>query len=276
MSCSELARAAGVPLAGTASRADRWLVLEHHGPWGRDAAVDTELPAAVAEALGRFEGRVLLARRPDRSRAAGTVAFTAETTEGGGRLRRVELERLDDVVSLAPGAGAPVAGPLVLVCTHRRRDACCARRGVPVFNALREHVPAGLLWRSSHHGGHRFAANVLALPHGVQLGRVEPGEAGSVAAALAAGRIPLAHYRGRSLHPPHVQAADAELRRVTGLDAVADVSLLEHDGPLVRLRTPTGVAEVEVEERPGAMLPASCGAEPEPTTTLAATVRSLG
>lgn len=276
MRCSDLAREAALPLAGTATRADRWLVLEHPGPWGRDAAVDTELPDGVAAALERFDGRVLLARRPGRSATGGSVAFLAWTTEDGGELRRVDLEGLEDVAGLDPGAGRPVDGPLLLVCTHRRRDACCGRRGVPVFNALRHHVAADLLWRSSHHGGHRFAANVLALPAGIQLGRVEPSDAERVAAVLADGRIPLDHFRGRTLHAPVVQAADAAVRAELGADRVADVRLVEHDGSRVRLQTPRGLVEVEVAERPGPALPASCGAEPEPSSALAATIVALG
>lgn len=271
MSCSELARDAGIPLAGTATRAERWLLVEHDAPWGRDAVADSELPAAVTEALGRFDGRVLLLRRPGRSRDARRTAFVASTTEAGGELRRLDLERLEDVAAVDPqGDGEPVVGPLVLVCTHRRRDACCARLGVPVYNALRPHVAAGLLWRSSHHGGHRFAANVLALPAGIQLGRVAPSEASAVAALLAEGRIPLDRYRGRTLHAPEVQAADAALRAREGLDRVGDVRLVAHEGGSVVLATPRATHELRVEERPGPELPASCGAEPEATSSLVA------
>jgi hypothetical protein len=273
VSCSELSLAAGVPLAGTATRADRFLVLEHPGPWGREAATDSELPPDVVEALGAFDGRVMLARRPGGSDSGGTTAFVARVTEGGGTLHRVELDRLEDASSVdAERDGVSVAGPLLLVCVHRRRDACCARLGVPVFNALRRHVPNELLWRSSHHGGHRFAANVLALPWGVQLGRVTPGDARGVAGTLAAGRIPLELYRGRTLHAPEVQAADAAIRAVDGLDGVGDVGLVEHVGDRVVLAIPGATVELTVSEVPGPTLPASCGAEPEPTTSLLATV----
>ena len=271
MSCSELAREAGIPLAGTATRADRWLLVEHRGPWGRDAVADTGLEPGVAEALGRFEGRVLLLRRPGRERATRHTVFVARTTEEGGELRRLELGRLDDVAELDPDRdGSPVDGPLILVCTHRRRDACCARRGVPVYNALRPHLPDDLLWRSSHHGGHRFAANVLALPAGIQLGRVEPSEAAATAAAIAEGRIPLDRYRGRTLHAPEVQAADAALRLREGLDRVGDVRLVEHDGARVVLAARGARHELRVHAEAGPPLPASCGAEPEPTSSLVA------
>ena len=43
VSCSELSLEAGIPLAGTTTRAERWLLVEHDGPWGRDAVPDSEL-----------------------------------------------------------------------------------------------------------------------------------------------------------------------------------------------------------------------------------------
>ena len=39
----------------------------------------------------------------------------------------------------SPGAGRGTA-PLLLVCAHGRRDPCCARLGVPVYDALAPHV----------------------------------------------------------------------------------------------------------------------------------------
>ena len=272
MSCSDLCLEARIPLAGTTTVADHWLLLEHDGPWGRDPVPDSELPAGVAKALLGFDGRVLLIRRPGRGRENGVTAFLATTSEGGGVLHRIELERLEDVVSLHSAPRVATEGPLVLVCTHRRRDACCARRGVPAFNALRPHLADGLLWRSSHHGGHRFAANVLALPAGIQLGRVRPDAAADVAAALADGRIPLDHFRGRSLHASEVQAADAALRRLEGLDRVDDVRLVEHADGRVVLATRRELVELHVEATTGPELPPSCGATPEPTTVLVANV----
>jgi hypothetical protein len=273
MSCSELSLRAHVPLAGTASQAERWLVLEHRGPWGRDAVEDSGLEPRLVEALEAFDGRVLLARRPGRPQGE-TVAFVSQTTEEGGDLRRLELDRAESLLDAdLDRDGSPVAGPLVLVCTHARRDVCCATHGVPAYTALRRHMPQELLWRSSHQGGHRFAANVLALPHGIQLGRVPPEAAAEVAEALAGGRIPLRFYRGRSLYPDEVQAADAAVRTTLGLDRVGDVRLVGHDGGNVRLETPQGVVAVTVTEREGAPLPASCGKGPEPTSILEAVLQ---
>lgn len=264
VACAGASARAGVELAGTATETSCWLLVEHCGAWGRDALEDTELPGAVLETLAAFPGRALLVRRPDR-RGEQTTVFEAEATEAGGRLTRRELETLDELTG-GVTEGEPIPGPLLLVCTHGRRDACCARLGVPVFDALAPHADPDRLWQSSHQGGHRFAANVLVLPWGVQLGRVRPHDAPRVAGLLREGRIPLELYRGRSLYPPAVQAAEVFARAQLGVDSVAGLELLGVDGDCVTFAHAGGEASVAVEEGVGPLVPASCGAEPEPAT----------
>jgi hypothetical protein len=262
--CSRASARAGVELAGTATETSRWLLVEHRGAWGRDALEDTELPGAVRETLAAFPGRALLVRRPDR-RGQQTTVFEAEATETGGRLTLREIETFEELTEGIAG-GEPIPGLLLLVCTHGRRDACCARLGVPVFDALAPHADPERLWQSSHQGGHRFAANVLVLPWGVQLGRVRPHDAPRVAGLLREGRIPLDLYRGRALYPPAVQAAEVFARAHLGVDSVAGLELLAVDGECVTFGHAGGEASVAVAERPGPVVPASCGAEPEPAT----------
>jgi hypothetical protein len=266
MSCSELA--AGEQLAGTATRADRVLLLEHRGAWAHDA-LDSALPAELRRAAEAFDGRVLLIRRGGETET-GPIALAATVSESGGELRRLEtLERPAD-----PDNGRRVGGPLLLVCTHGRRDPCCLRLGTPVFEALRRHAAPERVWRSSHHGGHRFAANVLVLPAGIQLGRVATADAARVSALLAEGRIPLDHYRGRTLYTAPVQAAEVELRRRLGLDGVDDLRFVGEDGARVTFATPDGDARVSVTETVGPASPPSCGAEPEPTRRFAVRLES--
>jgi len=262
--CADASARAGIELAGTATETSRWLLVEHRGAWGRDAVEDTELPGAVRQTLTTFPGRTLLVRRPDR-RGERTTVFVAEATETGGRLTRTELETMGELAGGVAG-GEPIPGPLLLVCVHGRRDTCCARLGIPVFDALAPHGDPECLWQSSHQGGHRFAANVLVLPWGVQLGRVTPRDAARVVALLEDGRIPLDLYRGRALYPPAVQAAEVFARAHLGVDSVGGLELLAVDGDRVTFAHAGGEASLAVEERPGPAVPASCGAEPETTT----------
>jgi hypothetical protein len=263
--CSDASAAADESLAGTTTQAVSWLAIECRGAWGRDAVVENELAADAVAAASAFAGRVVMIRRPD-GRDPGTVVFRAETTDAGGTLVRHELADLvdaDDPAELPNGAS--MTGPLVLVCAHGRRDACCARLGRPVFEALADHVDSKCLWQSSHQGGHRFAANVLVLPAGVQLGRVAPQDAPRVAALLREGRIPLDHYRGRAAYPSRVQAAEVAVRRHLGIDAVDGVAPAGVGDDAVTFTHADGEITVYVEERPGPDLPLSCGAEPDAT-----------
>ncbi len=123
-----------------------------------------------------------------------------------------------------PGFGEPYEGPLFLVCTNGRRDACCALRGRAVAAAMIEEF-GDALWECSHIGGDRFAANLVCLPHGLYFGRVEPSTAGDVARTYVDGRIDLERYRGRSCYAFGAQAAEWFLRRELDLHDVDGLTL---------------------------------------------------
>ncbi len=270
--CSGSSLAAGEPLAGTATEGTRWLVVEVRGAWGRAAVADSGLLEPVRARLETFPGKVLLVRRPDRRQ--GVTLITATVREAGGAAARRELGSLDELPGAMLGGGDPIEGPIVLVCTHGRRDACCARLGLPLFDTLAPHLPPERLWQSSHLGGHRFAPNVLVLPYGVQLGRIPLERAAEVARLLEEGRIPLDLYRGRTIFAPAVQAAEIAVRAVTGRDRVGDLRLVSRDGDLVTFATPDGELAARVENRTGPAVPVGCGADPEPTAGWSATIES--
>jgi hypothetical protein len=269
--CSAASLAAGEPLAATATVATSWLLVEVRGAWGRDAVAESGLADSVQGALAAFPGKVLLIRRPDRR--DGVTVIRALADEHGGAATHRELLSLADLAGLdVETEGVPIAAPIFLVCAHGRRDACCARLGLPLFESLQPVLPRERLWQSSHLGGHRFAPNVLVLPAGIQLGRIPVERSTEVVRLLEHGRIPLDLYRGRTIYDAPAQAAEIALRSATGLDGITDIELVEHDGDRVTLSTPAGDRMVHVGERSGPVVPPSCGAEPEPTSGWIATV----
>ena len=187
-------------------------------------------------------------------------------------VRRIELEAHDDLANVDFEAdGEPADAQVVLVCGHGSRDACCARLGTAVYGALEGRLLDVELWLSSHQGGHRFAANVLVLPAGIQLGRVDAEDAVALTTRALAGEIQLDRYRGRTCYDPHVQAAEHAIRRAAGLVDVADLRLSSVEGLVVRFRDRDGNEHAAaVEETAGPVLPASCGAEPEAQRVLSA------
>ena len=201
-------------------------------------------------------GRPLFVRRRERGAKGGLLAFFARSEQARTELRRIELERYDDLLELdVANAGASVEHPLFLVCTHGKHDRCCAVYGRPLYDSVRELVEDEWVWQSSHVGGDRFAGNLVALPDGVYYGRVDAGEALPVVEAALEGRVHLPHYRGRSCHSFPAQAAERAVREETGLLGVFDVSVRSvartDEGWLVTVGAGGGEFEVDVTPEAG-------------------------
>jgi hypothetical protein len=268
--CADVSRADDEPLQATASCVDRWLLVEYRGLWAHDAVRQSTLTDAVKRALRRWRdsvprSRVLFVRRTERRGRDGLLAFRADSYEGATWTRRFALERYEDLADVdLDTEGDRVEHPLLLVCTHGKHDPCCARLGRPLYEALREQADEEWVWQSSHVGGDRFAGNVVALPHGLYFGRVDPAHAWGLLDDVLAGRIPLHHYRGRSCHAFPVQAAERAVRELTGLVGVDDVRVARVRGTpggwSVRLATPAGGWDVPVERRSGALTYLTCSA----------------
>lgn len=259
--CATASRARGEPLIGTASRVQRWLIVEQPGAWGREAVAESDLDRQVARALQdsarRHRVRVVLARRlADRNRDGDRRVFLAHSGTERWWIEQLHLPPGDDAALLEidlgtlafpdrPGLGTPGPAGLHLVCTNGRHDPCCADLGRPVVRAL---AAAGApdVWESSHIGGDRFAANVVCLPDGVYYGRVEPDGAARLLADHRAGLVDLDHYRGRSCLPPLVQAADLFARRHLDERRIAGLTVLS------TTRTGDDDTTVLVQQRDGA------------------------
>lgn len=246
-SCSGLSLAAGEALAGTASTAAGYLLLEHGGPWGAKVMRDAVFPGPGGDGLG---GRLqelltplgvtpLLVRRCGARHGVpspATVMLVALGAAGGHGARR-QVTHLGEVagwdlaaalVTLRAGDvpdGWEPLGTQYLVCTHARRDPCCGRLGRPLAAALTAAVP-DRTWEASHLGGHRLAANTLVLPEGVVYGRLNPADVPSLTEAHDGGRLLVGALRGRAALPPPLQAAEIGLRLATGTDAAGALTLL--------------------------------------------------
>jgi hypothetical protein len=233
--CSDLSRDNSEPLSATASRIDRWVLLEYRGLWSRDPVPGSGLSDQVKAHLRRLAGaaprtRTLFIRRPDRRGRKDLAAFAARSTEVEARLHGGRIEAYEELLQLELEAAAPLDHPLLLVCTHGKRDPCCALRGRPLYEALAEEVEPDWLWQCTHVGGDRFAGNLLVLPEGLYFGRVERADAGKVLASYLDGRIELDFYRGRCCYPFTVQAAERAVREKTGLTGLRDLRLAGVEG----------------------------------------------
>jgi hypothetical protein len=232
--CSHVSRANSESLAATASRIDHWLLVEYRALWPRQPlsayGLADDLKAHLREQLGcAAPARLLFVKRPERRRAASIRVYHGSSREGETRFFQRDLDGYEQLLELElghPGArDEPLAHPLFVICTHGKRDRCCAVYGRPLYDAARDELEDDWVWQASHVGGDRFAGNLLAFPHGLYFGRVEPNDVLSLLAAYRAGRVPLERYRGRCAYTFAEQAAERALREKLSLAGIDDLKL---------------------------------------------------
>src|SRR6185503_21046334 len=259
----------------------RWACLEHRGAWPRDITGHTD-PAIVGFAARATAAgfRLQLIRRPGRRGADDRMRlYLADTTPPRAHTTMITVAGPSDLLDLPlpePGAGLPgrpVDDPLLLVCTHGRRDRCCALDGRALVRAL---VDAGEpdVWECSHLGGHRFAPTALVLPTGYLYGRLDVATAVHARKAAELGEVETALCRGRSAFSAAGQVADLAVREATHIRCADALTVT---GTTVHGRRKDEAWRVEVRERVSTPLPASCGAAALPVTSLeAVAVTSIG
>lgn len=224
-------------LGGTAGRATAWLAFEHVGQWGRDildgSALGEELSAALGEAVSQAGLKFLLIRQtgregrvlhgaPDASGNPTHRVLYALCTPGEEKLYSFSVSApeqllelpLNNPQELIQATGAELMNsPAILVCTHSKRDRCCALRGRPIAAHLADILPGNTVWECSHTGGHRFAPVGIMLPTGYTYGRLSEPSALAAYLSLAGRTIPSLHgLRGRSTDTPVEQAAEIAVR----------------------------------------------------------------
>jgi hypothetical protein len=256
--CADVSGAASESLAATASRIDRWVLVEYRGLWDRDvlggSLLSAQLKEHLRDQLAKLgHARLLFIKQPSRRAQARRMLYIGSSRPGEESLYALEFERHDDLLeydfasALLDGGmpGVPVEHPLFIVCTHGKRDRCCAKYGHPLYDGVKGKVDPDWVWQSTHVGGDRFAGNIVVLPEGLYFGRVGETDLDPLLDSYFDRRIYLDLYRGRSAYTFAVQAAERAVREAEGLTGIDDV-LLERverrdGGWTVSLRA-TGVA----------------------------------
>ncbi len=295
-SCADESRAAEEMLAGTFKPADTFLLIEcslaDEGGWRRDtvkAAAKTGSFAAILRHLSsRPRTKILFIRRPSRS---DKHFFIARANQPQPQLFQAQLadyaELLNlDMAGLAGGETPVLNGSamteldeLYAICTNGRHDPCCAAYGTPVYQQLVAHAGEDRVWQTTHLGGHRLAATLLAFPQGVAYGHINPADVEAIVTNHRAGYLLTHKYRGRGAYVGHqldaeahqaVGAAEALIRELTRKYRIDELQLqgvqrMEDGGRRVRFVDHGGAAfTAAVRTSLSAPRQTSCGEPPKP------------
>lgn len=275
--CSIDAQTNGAPLAGTAAYSDVWLLLEYAGPWRAKALEDNELPphvnAWLHEQTAACNGRALFIKRKQAYRD-GIRFYVAVTTPGDDQLYAYAAGSYDDLLDIDVrdildgfAQGQLTQEKLMLVCTNGKRDRCCAKFGLPIYQEFLQH-PNLSTWQTTHIGGHRYAPTAVTFPTGIVYGYLDNKVVGRTALFIDDDRIRLSHYRGRTGLQGPLSAADFLLRSELGLDGVNDVIPTDHhvDGDVWTANFEVGDDEYQVTLRASMSEPvlSSCNGKQKP------------
>ncbi|KAI8872647.1 Sucraseferredoxin-like protein, partial [Ramicandelaber brevisporus] len=92
----------------------------------------------------------------------------------------------------------------IFVCTHGEHDCRCGQIGNAVYDTIKRSLESSpelskklSVWRTSHLGGHKYAAVAVVYPPGDWFGRLTPENAPEFLSNLAGGKTPVDHWRGR-------------------------------------------------------------------------------
>ncbi|MGJ6963034.1 sucrase ferredoxin [Streptosporangium sp. G11] len=211
-----------------------WLLIEHPGPWAshlEDCSLPKDVHTLIKRAT-RLGIRPQLIRRPGRRNLVENGIHVMVADSGSaepwiaeGVIAGPDDLRLDSVVAgVVPESCILVSEPVFLVCTHAKRNACCARIGLPLARSLAKTLP-DTVWETSHVGGDRYAANLVCLPHGLYYGSMSQAAAIAAADAYRSGEVILDRFRGRAGIPEPLQAAEHFVRIHTGDLSVGGVAV---------------------------------------------------
>ncbi|MDQ3134868.1 MAG: hypothetical protein M3Q76_08700 [Acidobacteriota bacterium] len=243
--CSDLSRDAAEQSFGTASVGEVWLLVEYREAWGVHALEDSALSTQVKGHLNKFCKTVPRARilfiKQERVRLEEPLScFVVRCRERAPSIVKLQLSDYDELLKFDLGAlatGESLGGkiridePLFLVCTHGKRDKCCAKFGYALYKSLRDKAAGddARVWQSSHVGGDRFAANLICFPHGLFYAHVTEDGGRTIIAEYEGRRLVLDGYRGRASYSYPVQAAEFFIRTQTGLAAIDALRYLRHE-----------------------------------------------
>lgn len=240
--CSLRSKEAAEKTFGTASMGDAWLLLEYAQPWGarafRESALPNEVKIHLSGVLKSIPRSRVLFIKQTRKVKGPLILFVARTRESLSSILKYEFFEYEQLLDFdlasalaggSPSGTTPWEHPLFLVCTHGKRDQCCAKFGIPIYKTIRTLAGESSVWQCSHVGGDRFAANIVCFPDGIFYGHVTEESAQLIVKEYYERRIVLTNFRGRSCYSFPVQAAEFFTRRETGFHGISDLKFLTYD-----------------------------------------------
>lgn len=261
------------PLPGTAKTGSGFVLLEHAGSWSRDVldggTFDPELTDQLKRHLKASGMGLQLIRKPGREGRNVEKHNLFLVFAEASIIEHLVVDAPADVLDLdlsGPGKNNAqrMDDPMLLICTHSKRDVCCAIKGRPLAAAVEPQFGPLHVWEASHTKGHRFAPSMLLMPWNYSYGLLDEAETVQLFQGALDNKLFLPGNRGRGTLDARGQVAEIAVAEAFD-EAVAPASLqVEFEDDSVLVTHPDGrtwVVELERIEVDGVV--SSCGDQPK-------------
>lgn len=215
--CSRASLGAGELLEATAANYKSFILLEYNGPFPEkpaDALYNKRWLEKLDKLARSKKGKLLLIRNENSSDKEFSIYFVdcLEEQYCHTILKADDYTDFDLEAFIYSENTAWNSESFITVCTNGKKDKCCAKFGLPVYQKLiqKDTTP---VWQCSHMGGDRFAANAIVFPNGIYYGRVQPNDIDALLADMEKQKIRLDNFRGYSRLSFFHQAIDVYLRK---------------------------------------------------------------
>lgn len=266
--CRDISLQSNDPLAGTGMHPQHNLLLSWPmAKWERSLRIARDMSGKITQQLNELAESGRRVNLIDREAQTDLVhqAFLFPEKKAYS-IPNQELELFLNALlqhhSLDDWLQGNTTKPIVLCCTHGKKDKCCAKFGYQTYRAMRTFIdqnPINIdVWKSSHLGGCRFAASVLTFPEVHKYGRLSSDQLPDFFKSVLNHAIYLPAYRGHAMLSSKEQCAEVNLRQWLqnqhfDLDH-ASISVSSSDSSSVKLVWQTtyqqGTALAEVSETP--------------------------
>lgn len=260
--CSTLSNRRNDSLIGTATNYNKLLLIEYNKPWTQKAFVDSKIKSLVKKHVTDFINlnnvKLLLVKNQD-SNENDIQIFTFNLDPDKNYSNLLVLKKYEDLLTINLNSYfenqiQPTNNLLYLVCTNGKKDKCCSKFGLPIYQELLKRNKNA--WQCTHFGGDRFAPNILFLPYSLFFGHITINEVPDFIETVEQNKIYHTKYRGRSIYDNYEQAAEYFLSThlnnfsINGLKLLDSHKLEEYKSVvLFSSRADDLQYEVEIEKR---------------------------
>lgn len=220
-SCARNSHDLNESFLGTASPFRYALVIEYHDEFPESAIIGSSLSEDLKRHILRLYEihaavRILLMKQSDKQKKKRL--FWADCQPGENKLWYYEFEDYKDLLALKLGETSSewieITEEQFFICTNGQHDPCCGKYGNDLYEVAADKKN---VWQTTHLGGDRFAANVLALPSGVYYRRVHIQALEEMIKCHSHNKIYLPNFAGRTVYDRPVQVAEYFIREKTHL-----------------------------------------------------------